>query len=393
MRYDFDSVIQRGGTDCEKYGNTKAIFGRGDILPLWIADMDFRSSEPIIEALKRRAEHGVFGYVFRSKSYAEAVQHWVERRAGWYIATDWVCHSPGVVSGVAFAMLALSEKGDGVMIQPPVYHPFKELIEINDRRVVNNELRHTDSGYEIDFEDFEAKAKEAKIFILCNPHNPSGRCFTEKELLRMGEICVANDVMIISDEIHSDFVYKPSHHIHIASLRPEFADRTITFIAPSKSFNVAGFTTAIAIVPSADLRAKYCHQMSKIHIDNSNIGGLVALQAAYNSSEDWLDQVVEYLEGNIDYVLDFLRKNLPSVKCHKPEATFLLWLDFRAWGMSEAEVERFLVFEAALGMNHGSMFGSGGECFFRMNIGAPRSIIRAAMEQLLSAAKKCGYDK
>lgn len=391
MKYDFDTVIDRSHSDCEKYNNTLAIFGRGDILPLWIADMDFRSSKPIIEALQARASHGVFGYACRTQKYKRSIQNWVERRAGWYVDQDWLCYSPGVVAGVAFAMLGNTNVGDGVLIQPPVYHPFAELIKVNDRKIINNPLKETEKGYEIDFADFEAKVKLAKVFILCNPHNPSGRCFTEAELVRMGEICVANNVIIISDEIHSDFVYAPCHHIHIASLKPEFAARTITLIAPSKSFNIAGFTTAIAIIPSAEQREKYCHQMAKIHVDGSNIGGMTALMAAYNESEDWLTQVVSYLEGNIDYVLDFLACNMPSVKCRKPQATFLLWLDFRAWGLSEAEVEKFLVFKAGIGMNHGSMFGANGECFFRMNIGAPRATIERAMNQLLDAAKKEGY--
>lgn len=391
MKYDFDFIIDRKGTDCEKYCNTLAIFGRGDILPLWIADMDFRSSQAIVTALQKRAQHGIFGYACRSKAYNQSIQNWLERRAGWYVDTDWICYSPGVVAGVAFAMLANTEMGDGVLIQPPVYHPFAELIRINERTIVNNPLRHTENGYEIDFTDFEEKIKQAKVFILCNPHNPSGRCFTEQELIQMGEICVANNVVIISDEIHSDFVYKPHHHIHIASLRPEFAERTITMIAPSKSFNIAGFTTAIALISNSEQRKKYCHQMAKIHVDNSNVGGMTALMAAYNESEDWLDQVVQYLESNIDYVLDFLANNIPIIKCHKPQSTFLLWLDFRALGLSEAEVEKFLVFKAGIGMNHGSMFGPGGDCFFRMNIGAPRATIVTAMEQLLAAAKNDGF--
>lgn len=391
MTYDFDRLVDRRESDCEKWGNTQSVFGSQDVIPLWIADMDFPCAEPIIRAIHKRTEHGVFGYYMREKCYWQAVQRWVEHRAGWWADTDWMRHSPGVVSGVAFAMLANTEEGDGVMIQPPVYHPFANLTKINNRTLVTNPLINTNEGYKIDFDDFRAKAKLSKVFILCNPHNPSGRCFTKEELLEMGRICIENNVVIISDEIHSDFVYRPSHHIHIASLSPELAENTITFIAPSKSFNIAGFCTAIAIIANAKLRDGYCHQMNKIHVDNSNICGAVAMQAAYNECEEWLDQMMVYLEKNIDFTIDFLRRNIPSVKCHKPEATFLLWLDFREWGLTEEALKDFLINKAHLGMNCGSMFGVQGTCFQRMNIGAPRATIERALNQLLAAAKNEGY--
>ncbi|MEG2865371.1 MAG: PatB family C-S lyase [Mucinivorans sp.] len=387
MTYNFDRVVDRHHSECEKWDNTMAIFGEDNVIPLWIADMDFPCADPIIEAIHRRTRHGIFGYCLREEGYWLSVQNWLERRSGWWVPTETMLHSPGVVAGVAFAMLANTEKGDGVMIQPPVYHPFANVININERRVVNNPLIHTDDGYRIDFEDFERKAAESKVFILCNPHNPSGRAFTREELLRMGEICLRHSVVIISDEIHSDFVYAPRHHTHIASLSPELAARTVTLIAPSKSFNVAGFCTAVAIIPDEKLREGYTHQMMKIHLDNSNICGAVALQTAYNECEDWLDQIMKYLESNIDFVLDFLKKNLPNVHCHKPEATFLMWLDFRDWGLTEEQLDDFLIHKAYLGMNHGSMFGVEGTCFQRMNIGAPRATIERALNQLLAAAR------
>lgn len=391
MIYDFDKIIDRKNSDCEKWGNTRAVFGSEELIPLWIADMDFPCADPIIEAIHRRTEHGIFGYYMREECYWQAVQRWLERRGGWWVPTQAIVHSPGVVAGVAFALLANTKEGDGVMIQPPVYHPFANLIKINNRKLINNPLRLTKNGYEIDFDDFRKKARDAKVFILCNPHNPSGRCFTKAELLEMGRICLENNVIIISDEIHSDFVYAPAHHTHIASLSPELAECTITLIAPSKSFNIAGFCTAVAIITSADLREKYCHQMAKIHIDNSNICGAVALQTAYNECEEWLVQIMTYLEANIDFAIDFLAKNLPSVRCHKPQATFLLWLDFRDWGLKEEVLDDFLINKAHLGLNHGSMFGVEGIGFQRMNIGAPRATIARALDQLLAAAKKEGY--
>lgn len=393
MTYDFDRIVDRQNSDCEKWGNTQTIFGTQDVIPLWIADMDFPCADPIIEAINRRTRHGIFGYYMREECYWQSAQRWIERRQGWFVPTSAMLHSPGVVAGVAFAMLANTKQGDGVLIQPPVYHPFANLIKVNDRLLITNPLRHTQNGYEIDFEDFEQKAKQAKVFILCNPHNPTGKCLTKEELLRMGQICLENNVVIISDEIHSDFVYSPSHHTHIASLSPELAQNTITLIAPSKSFNIAGFCTALAIIPSDDLREGYANQMAKIHIDNSNICGAVAMQAAYNNCEDWLTQIMSYLEGNIDFVIEFLAKNLPSVRCQKPQATFLLWLDFRAWGLSEDELDDFLIRKARLGMNHGSMFGIEGTGFQRMNIGAPRATIQRALNQLLEAAVAEGYAK
>ena len=391
MTYDFDREVDRRNSDCEKWGNTQTVFGSDEVIPLWIADMDFPCAEPIVRAIHRRTEHGVFGYYMREECYWQSVQRWIERRAGWWVPTHAMVHSPGVVAGVAFALLGTTQEGDGVLIQPPVYHPFANLVRLNNRKLVTNPLVHTAEGYKIDFEDFEAKAKESKVFILCNPHNPTGRCFTREELLRMGEICLKYNVVIVSDEIHSDFVYRPCRHIHIASLSPELAHNTVTLVAPSKSFNIAGFCTAVAVIPDDALRARYEHEMAKIHIDNSNICGAVALQAAYNECEDWLAQLMDYLEGTIDEVRGFLAEKMPSVGCHKPEATFLLWLDFRAWGLSEDALTDFLIRKAKLGMNRGSMFGEQGACFARMNIGAPRSIVRRALDQLYAAAKTEGY--
>lgn len=391
MKYNFDTEIDRTVTDCEKYMNNEAVFGTSDVLPLWIADMDFASGDFILQAMQERVEHGVMGYTCRCDSFWEAIQGWLERKSGWVVDRSWLEFSPGVVSGLVFGMTANTKEGDGVLIQPPVYHPFANVIRENNRRVVNNVLVQDENGvYGIDFEDFEAKLQDVKVFLLCNPHNPSGRVFTRAELERMGDLCVKYGVVIISDEIHMDFVFKPSEHIHFASLKPEFADISITLSAPSKSFNIAGLCTAYAIIPNEKLREKYRLQMQKIHCDNTNIFGIVALKAAYTKGEQWMSEILEYLEGNIDWVLNFLKSEIPSVTCVKPEATFLLWLDFKAWGMSSAEVHDFLVKEAKLGMNIGTMYGDGGEGFMRMNIGAPRVVIERAMTQLRDAAKRKG---
>lgn len=384
--YNFDTVLDRTTSDCEKYGSCQRIFGRSDIIPLWVADTDFRSADFIIDKLRERVEHGVFGYTYRSDEYHRAIQGWVARRGGWNIQTDWLAYSAGVVVGVTFAMTSCTKEGDGVLIQQPVYHPFAIITNANNRTVVNNELINTEHGYEIDFEDFEQKLRSVRAFILCNPHNPTGRSFTESELRRMGDLCVKYNVRIISDEIHSDFVFAPNRHIHIASLSPQIASQTITFIAPSKSFNLAGLTTAVAIASNTLVLNEYKKEMAKIHLDTSNIFGITALREAYTHGDQWMDQMKNYLEGNIDFVLNFLAKELPSIKCHKPDATYLLWLDFSQWGMTQDELNHFLVDRARLGMSSGTIFGKGGNGFQRMNIGAPRSVIAQALEQLKVAA-------
>ena len=392
MKYNFDTVIDRKKTDCEKYSNNLSVFGTDDILPLWIADMDFASADFIVNALADRANHGVFGYACRCKGFWKAVQYWLSAKTGWEIEADWLLFSPGVVSGLVFSILSNSKEGEGILIQPPVYHPFANVIKANNRTIVNNPLiKNNDGTYSIDFEDFEEKTKLAKVFILCNPQNPTGKVYTKEELQRIGEICLKNNVTVISDEIHMDFVFAPAKHLHFATVDPRFADITITMTAPSKSFNIAGLCTAYAVIPNKELRDNYLTEMCKIHCDNSNVFGTVALKAAYTpEGQEWMEQMNEYLISNIDFTIDFLEKNLPNVKCHKPEATFLLWLDFNNFGLTQDELVEFLVKEAKLGLNDGRIYGEGGDGFMRINIGAPKLTIEQALNQLLDAAKKRG---
>lgn len=391
-RYDFDTYIDRIGTDCEKYEDLLPVFGTDQVIPLWLADMDFATPDFVVEAMERRMKHPIFGYTFRPQCYFDAIRGWVMRHSGWDIETSWIAFSPGVVAGVTFGMLSCTKEGDGVVIQPPVYHPFGNTIRANRRTVLNNPLvQDPQTGeYRIDFEDLDKKLAQAKAFILCNPHNPTGRVFTREELLRMGELCRKHDVTIISDEIHCDFIFRPHEHLHIASLNDDLANRTVTLIAPSKSFNVAGFSTAVAIVPNPARRAAYQAEVDKIHIENGNIFGSVALKTAYEQGDEWMRQVVDYLQGNIDFVYDFITANIPSVGCYKPEATFLMWLDFRGWGMSQAELNHFLVYEAGLGLGDGSIYGVEGTGFQRLNVGTPRSVLQRALNQLLEAVRKRG---
>lgn len=391
-KYDFDTYIDRIGTDCEKYEDLVRVFGTDRVIPLWIADMDFATADFIVEAMEQRMKHPVFGYTFRPQCYFDAIRGWVERHSGWRIDTSWIAFSPGVVAGVTFGMLSCTKEGDGVVIQPPVYHPFGNTIRNNRRRVLDNPLVQDPATgeYRIDFDDLDKKLAEAKAFILCNPHNPTGRVFTAEELLQIGELCKKHDVTIISDEIHCDFIFRPHKHIHIASLNEDLAGRTITLIAPSKSFNVAGFSTAAAIIPNAERHAAYQAEVDKIHIENGNIFGSVALKTAYEQGDEWMEQLVDYLQGNIDFVYDFMTSRIPSVGCYKPESTFLMWLDFRKWGMSQQELNRFLVEEAGLGLGDGSVYGVEGTGFQRLNIGTPRSVLQRAMNQLLEAVRKHG---
>lgn len=392
-KYDFDTYIDRIGTDCEKYEDLVPVFGTDEVIPLWLADMDFATADFIVEAMERRMKHPIFGYTFRPQCYYDAICGWVKRRSGWDVDPSWIAFSPGVVAGVTFGMLSCTKEGDGVVIQPPVYHPFGNTIRYNRRTVLNNPLvQDPETGkYSIDFEDLDKKLAQARAFILCNPHNPTGRVFTREELLKIGELCKKHDVTVISDEIHCDFIFKPHQFLHIASLTEDLANRTVTLIAPSKSFNVAGFSTAVAIIPNAERRAAYQAEVDKIHIENGNIFGSVALKTAYEQGDEWMECLVDYLQGNIDFVYDFMTENIRSVGCYKPESTFLMWLDFRGWGMSQQELNRFLVHEAGLGMGDGSIYGVEGTGFQRLNVGTPRSVLERAMKQLWEAVRKHGF--
>ncbi|MDD3108886.1 MAG: PatB family C-S lyase [Alistipes sp.] len=394
MKYNFDQTIIREGTDCEKFDARNEIFGRTDVIPMWVADMDFAVAPAITDAIKRRAEHPVFGYTMRCTAYWQSIIGWVQRHSGWALQPEWLDFSPGVVSGIVFALRAFTQEGDGVVIQPPVYHPFARQTRLNGRKVINNPLRQRADGcFEIDFEDLDRKLAQAKVFLLCNPHNPSGRVFTEEELRRMGELCIKHDVLIVSDEIHCDLVFKPYRHLHIAALSEELAQRTITLIAPSKTFNIAGLSTSVVIVPNPEIRKRLQQEFEKMHVDQGNIFGCVALQAAYSSCDEWLDEAMAYIEGNVRCVQHFLETHLPSVKMVHPEGTFLLWLDFRAWPMSHEEIYQFLLDKAHLGLNEGSMFGEEGRGWMRMNIGTRRAVLEQALEQLRQAAVAAGLGK
>lgn len=391
MRYNFDEVVDRRGTVCEKYDNAEALFGTTDILPMWIADTDFKTPEFIVSAIRERLNHPIFGYSFRCKYYYQAVQSWIYRRNGWHVEPEWLDFTPGVVCGLSYGVNSLSKEGDRIVIQPPVYPPFARTIEANNRVVVNNPMKLVNGRYEIDFEDLDKKLVGSKLFILCNPHNPTGRVFTPEELLKIGNLCVKHGVHIVSDEIHSDLILSGHTHTHIASLSKEIADITFTYLAPSKTFNIAGFSTAVAIIPNPKLRELYTKCSNRVHVEQGNIFGAVALRAAYSNGDEWLDNLMTYIESNIDFALDYLKVNTPKIKCARPESTFLLWLDFSELGLSHQELCDFLVKEAKLGLNTGTDFGIEGNLHMRMNLGSPKAVIETALNQLKLAYNKRGF--
>ena len=391
MKYDFDREIVREGTHCEKYDGRQKIFGRADVIPLWVADMDFEVAPFITEAILRRASHPVYGYEFRSASFYDAAVGWIARRGGWQAAPEWMSFTPGVVAGLVCAMRAVTQEGDGVVIQPPVYPPFARVIKSNGRHLIENPLRETPEGYRMDFDDLDRKLKGAKALLFCNPQNPTGRVFTREELEAVGELCIKHDVVLISDEIHCDLIQKPYRHIHVASLSEELAHRTITLVAPSKTFNLAGLSTSLAVIPDESLRRRFQAEFDKIHVDQGNAFGTAALEAAYSHGDEWLDQLLEYVRGNMEYVETFLTRNIPSVKTRLSEGTYMMWLDFRAWGLSPQELWHMLVFEAGLGLNDGVRFGTGGEGFMRINLATRHALVEQAMSQLLAACEKRGF--
>lgn len=383
MTYNFDQVVDRTHSSCIKWDTRKSVFGNTNVLPMWMADMDFESPHFVVDAIRERLLHPVLGYTFRPDSYFDAITSWVNRRNGWTISKEWIAHCPGVVPGLNVAVLALTNPGDKIVIQTPVYPPFFDAVLHNHRTLVENPLKNTGERFEIDFEDLDLKLDGAKAIILCNPHNPVGRVFEEDELRQVGELCLKHGVTIISDEIHSDIVIKPHRHLHIASLDERFADSCLTFLAPSKTFNLAGLSTAYVVISNPELRAKYLTVLEKdLHLGMGNIAGIVGLEAAYTHGDQWLDQMVAYVSGNIDHLDMLLKAHLPKVKFYKPEGTYLAWLDFSAYPLTDEELDKKLTQDAAVGLNKGITFGSNGKGFRRINLACPRTYIDEAVGRM-----------
>ena len=385
MKYDFDRIINRANTNCVKYDLRKQVFGNPDVLPMWVADMDFETPDFIREAVIRRAEHPVYGYHFKDEPYFQAIADWLARRHHWGAKTEWMSFVPGVVCGFNMAVLAFTKPDDEIIIQPPVYPPFHHAVASHGRKLVFNTLINRGDGYEFNFDQLVEQCKTAKMLILCNPHNPVGRCWTMNELLLLGEICMKNNVLVISDEIHCDLVLPGYRHRPFAMLDESFAQNSITFHAASKTFNLAGLATSTAIIPNEELRKTYNDYVEALEAHLGNIFGKVATQTAMTQGDEWLGQLLDYVQGNIDYVSDFLKANLPKVRFHKPQATYMMWLDFNGYGLSEEELWRKMTLEAQLGLNRGKEFGvEAGSGFFRINLACPRAMVEEAMRRLKS---------
>ena len=389
MGFDFDAVIDRRNTWSIKWDYSIRFFGQEDILPMWVADMDFPSPPAVIEAVKKRAEHGVFGYTGMPDTCLEAVMGWMKRRNGWDMEKEWIVHSPGVVTSVITSVLTFTVPGERVLVQPPVYHPFYSSISDNGRQLVVNPLKLQDGRYTMDFEDLEAKLLEGvKMMILCSPHNPVGRVWTKEELAQLGEICTKYDVLVVSDEIHSDLIYQGYSHTPFPMASEKMISKSVLLISPTKTFNLAGLYTSFEVIPDSSLRKLFEMTLHKNGAAISNILGITAAEAAFRNGEEWLNSLMLYLRGNLETVVRFFKERIPAIKVIIPEGTYLVWLDCREMGMSEPELKDFFIKEARVGLNNGSIFGSEGTGFQRMNIACPRNMLIEGLKRIESAMGK-----
>ncbi len=384
---NFDKVVERRGTGCLKYDFVKQWGMPEDVLPLWVADMDFETSSYVVDALAERLRHGIFGYTESGEEYFEAVKGWMARHHDWEIQRDWLVKTPGVVFALAMAVRAYTNPGDAVLIQQPVYYPFSEVVRDNGRRLISNTLYlGDDNRYHIDFEDFERKLVEEKIklFILCSPHNPVGRVWTREELCRLGDLCVKHNVTVVSDEIHADFVFQGKHQV-FANLKKEYESVSIICTAPSKTFNLAGLVMSNIFIPDAELRKRFRGQMDAAGISQLGVMGLTACEAAYRHGEEWYQAMLKYVKDNIDFISQYVKENLPGVRMVEHEGTYLVWLDFRGIGLDEKTLEHKIVHEAKLWLDSGTMFGEGGSGFQRVNAACSRKILKEALDRMKAA--------
>ena len=389
----FNEVLDRKNTNSLKWDYRKQRFGRDDILPMWVADMDFKSPGLITEAIIERAKHGVFGYTEASERLSSALIDWMKKRHSWEIKNNWIVYSPGVVTSVNTAIHAYTNPGDKVLIQTPVYYPFYSSIRENDRELVTNPLKNNNGYYEIDFEDLEKKLSDnVKVMIFCSPHNPIGRVWKLHELEEVLRLCIKYDVIIVSDEIHSDLVFKGHKHIPISSLSLEAQKKCVTLNSPTKTFNIAGLSISAAIIPDADLKRKFITTLNRNGAGMLNIFGLTAAEAAYSSCEKWLDELLEYLENNLDTLVEYFNTNIPQIKVIRPEATYLVWLDCNNLPIKPEELKAFFVNEAGVGLNDGITFGEEGSGFQRLNFACPRILLLNGLDKIKNAVTKL-YNK
>lgn len=389
-KFNFDEIIDRKDTGAIKVDGLKERYGREDLIPMWIADMDFLSPPEVTEAIIERAKHGIFGYTRASQGYYDAILNWLKHYHRWEIEQDWMSFIPGVVKGIAFVIDCFLAKDEKVAILPPVYPPFRHIPELHRREILESPLKLEDGRYYIDFDDLEKTLSDekCKLLIFCNPHNPGGRIWTKDELERIADICHRQGVLVISDEIHADLALNGNVHIPFASVSKEAQMNSITLMAPSKTFNIAGIISSFSVIPNEEIRGKFNCYLQCAELDTAHVFACVATEAAYKYGEDWLKEVKEYIWENIQFTDKYLKEHIPQLKAMIPEASFLIWLDCRDLGLRQDELNDLFVNEARLALNDGTTFGLGGDGFMRLNVGCPRSILIEALDNLKNAIDK-----
>lgn len=388
MKFNFDKIIDRTNNFSAKWSEMNKNFGTNNLLPMWVADMDFLTAPCVMEALKDRLEQGIFGYTTRPSSYNESIVNWLDNRFSWKINQEWLMFSPAVITSISLLIQNLTQKNDKIMIQEPVYSPFHSIVESNERSLVISPLVKLDDGsYVMDYEDIEAKIKDVKVFILCNPHNPVGRVWTREELTRLGEICLKHNVLVISDEIHSDIILKNHKHTPFASISKEFRENTITCMAPTKTFNLAGLQSSFLVISNPYYYEVMDKAFSILDIKRNNAFSLVATEAAYNYGEDWLYELIKYIEDNVDFAIDYIKNHIPQLKVKKPEGTYLLWVDFSNLNVDKKDLKNALINKGRIALSDGSSFGIGGDGYYRINLACPRSMVLEGLKRIEFAIK------
>lgn len=383
MKFNFDKIIDRTNNFSAKWSEMNKNFGTNNLLPMWVADMDFLTAPCVMEALKDRLEQGIFGYTTRPSSYNESIVNWLDNRFSWKINQEWLMFSPAVITSISLLIQNLTQKNDKIMIQEPVYSPFHSIVESNERSLVISPLVKLDDGsYVMDYEDIEAKIKDVKVFILCNPHNPVGRVWTREELTRLGEICLKHNVLVISDEIHSDIILKNHKHTPFASISKEFRENTITCMAPTKTFNLAGLQSSFLVISNPYYYEVMDKAFSILDIKRNNAFSLVATEAAYNYGEDWLYELIKYIEDNVDFAIDYIKNHMPQLKVKKPEGTYLLWVDFSNLNVDKKDLKNALINKGRIALSDGSSFGIGGDGYYRINLACPRSMVLEGLKRI-----------
>jgi cystathionine beta-lyase len=386
MSWDFDVPIPREGTDCIKYDLREETFGRRNVIPMWVADMDFRTPGFIVDKLRERLSHEIYGYSFRPTEYYSSIINWLRIRHNWQVEREWICFSPGIVPALNLCTLAFTRPGDSIIVQPPVYFPFFSAVEAHGRNLVYNRLAEKNGRWLMDFDSLASSIDgNTKMIIISNPHNPVGRVWLREEIEQLADICLKNNILILSDEIHCDLILPGFHHTPLAGISEKIADITVTCLAPSKTFNLAGLSTSSLIISNPVLRKYFTKKIESLHIGNGNIFGTIASIAAYSEGHEWLDALMNYLDQNADYVIRCCRELIPEIIPVQPEATYMIWLDCRKFGMTGKELQEFFVSKAGVGMNEGSSFGPGGEGFMRMNLATTHQSVIRAMEQIEKA--------